>query len=79
MTTKKTFWDDPYQTELLTTITAVNKNFVTLQETIAYAFSGGQQSDDRTINGIKIFRPPGVLPHNKYNIKSTDTLTGGEA
>jgi Ser-tRNA(Ala) deacylase AlaX len=56
MTVKKFFWVDPYQTELLTTISSVDENVVTLKETIAYAFSGGQQSDDGTINGIKILK-----------------------
>jgi Ser-tRNA(Ala) deacylase AlaX len=56
MTVKKIFWVDPYQTELLTTISSVDENVVTLKETIAYAFSGGQQSDDGTINGIKILK-----------------------
>ena len=56
MTVKKIFWVDPYQTELITTISSVDENVVTLKETIAYAFSGGQQSDDGTINGIKILK-----------------------
>ena len=54
MTVKKVFWDDPYQTELQTVVTSANGNVLTLRETIAYAFSGGQQSDDGTINGFKI-------------------------
>jgi Ser-tRNA(Ala) deacylase AlaX len=54
MPVKKIFWDNPYQTELQTTITSVNGNIITLKETIAYAFSGGQQSDSGTINGFTI-------------------------
>src|SRR6266542_640781 len=54
MAVKKIFWVDPYKTELLTTISGVNGNIVTLTETIAYAFSGGQQSDDGTLNQYKI-------------------------
>ena len=42
--TKKLFWQDPYQTELRTTVTSVNQTEVTLQETIFFAFSGGQES-----------------------------------
>lgn len=56
MTVRKIFWEDPYQTELTTTVTGVSGNVVTLKETIAYAFSGGQQSDDGTINGFKIIK-----------------------
>ncbi|WP_100074724.1 alanyl-tRNA editing protein [Chryseobacterium camelliae] len=56
MPVRKIFWEDPYQTELTTRITGVSDTVVTLQETIAYAFSGGQQSDDGTINGFKIVK-----------------------
>lgn len=56
MPVKKIFWDDPYNTELVTTITGINNNVLTLKETIVYAFSGGQQSDDGTINDFKIVK-----------------------
>ena len=54
MAVKKVFWDNPYQTELQTVITSVNGNLLTLRETIAFAFSGGQQSDDGNISGFNI-------------------------
>jgi alanyl-tRNA synthetase len=41
MATKKMFWKDPYLTQLETIVTSVDKNVITLKETIAYAFSGG--------------------------------------
>ena len=41
----KTFWDDPYLTELEAKVTSVDGDFVTVDRTIAYAFSGGQESD----------------------------------
>lgn len=53
---KKIFWKDPYQTELITSITSVNGNDVTVKETIFYAFSGGQESDAGTINGYKVIK-----------------------
>lgn len=56
MPVRKIFWEDPYKTELITTITGINKNVLTLKETIVYAFSGGQQSDDGTINDFKIVK-----------------------
>ena len=54
MPTKKLFWDDPYQTECLAKVTEINGRKVKLDQTIFYAFSGGQESDEGTINGIKV-------------------------
>lgn len=51
---KKIFWQDPYLTELMTTVNSVDGTIITLAETIAYAFSGGQESDYGTINGANI-------------------------
>ncbi len=47
----KIFWEDPYQTTLETTLRTVCGNTVTLDETIFYALSGGQESDAGTIGG----------------------------
>lgn len=52
--TKKMFWLDPYRTELETTIQTVNSNKITVNETIFYAFSGGQESDYGTIGNHKV-------------------------
>ena len=52
--TKKIFWQDPYLTELDTTVQTVNGNQITVSETIFYAFSGGQESDRGTISGHKV-------------------------
>jgi Ser-tRNA(Ala) deacylase AlaX len=51
---RKVFWDNPYQTSLETTITAIEGNRVLLAETIAFSFSGGQESDKATLNGLSI-------------------------
>lgn len=49
--TKKVFWDNPYQTQLTTRVASVENECVTLEETIFYAFSGGQESDKGAIGG----------------------------
>ena len=54
MATKKVFWDDPYLTELEARVTGAEDNVITLDRTIAFAFSGGQQSDSGTIGGFEI-------------------------
>lgn len=54
MAVKKIFWEDPYLTEVETKITSVDNNIITLDKTVAFAFSGGQQSDSGTIGGYGI-------------------------
>ena len=51
---KKIFWANPYQTRLVTTVASVDGNRVLFEETIAYSFAGGQESDKATVNGIPI-------------------------
>lgn len=54
--TRKLFWVDPYQTQLDTHIASVNGADVTVEETILYAFSGGQESDHGTIGGHDVLK-----------------------
>ncbi|WNG32872.1 alanyl-tRNA editing protein [Archangium minus] len=49
--TRKVFWFEPYRTELETRVRDVNGDNITLEETIFYALSGGQESDHGTIGG----------------------------
>jgi len=49
--TIKTFWANPYQTVLITTVATVAGAQITLMETIFFAFSGGQESDQGRIGG----------------------------
>jgi Ser-tRNA(Ala) deacylase AlaX len=50
----KTFWEDSYLTELEAEVTSVDGDYITVDKTIAFAFSGGQESDYGTIGGYKI-------------------------
>lgn len=54
MSVKKLFWENPYLTELEAKIMSVKGNIITLDKTIVFAFSGGQQSDSGTIGGFQI-------------------------
>jgi Ser-tRNA(Ala) deacylase AlaX len=49
--TLKLFWQDPYRTEADATVVSVSGGDVTLDQTVVYAFSGGQESDHGTIAG----------------------------
>lgn len=51
---EKIFWANPYQHTLNTYVTEVNGSEVLLAETIAYSFSGGQESDKAFINNIGV-------------------------
>ncbi len=51
---KKVFWENPYQTSLETYVAKVVGNKVLFTETIAYSFSGGQESDTAYVNGLLV-------------------------
>lgn len=51
---RKVFWEDPYQRTLTTKVASVSENRILLEETIAFSFSGGQESDKAMINGLPI-------------------------
>ncbi|MPS74988.1 MAG: alanyl-tRNA editing protein [Chryseobacterium sp.] len=78
MTVRKIFWEDPYQTELTTSVAGISSNVVTLKETIAYAFSGGQQSDDGTINSFKIIKAEKSGKEIFYTIEEGHNLKPGD-
>jgi len=64
--TKKLFWEDPYLTECTATVTEINGNKIKLNQTIFFAFSGGQASDEGTIGGINVLEA--VKQGDKENI-----------
>jgi Ser-tRNA(Ala) deacylase AlaX len=69
--TVKTFWVDPYQTSLVTRVATVAGADITLDATIFFAFSGGQESDHGTIGGHP------VLTAQKLGQDLVYTLAGG--
>lgn len=52
--TFRQFWVDPYQSRLRTRVGAVAGDWVTLESTIFFALSGGQDSDQGTIGGSPV-------------------------
>ncbi len=51
---KKVFWDNPYQCHLNTRVATIHGNRILFDETIAFSFSGGQESDKATVDGMEI-------------------------
>lgn len=51
---EKIFWVDPYQHTLKTKVASVKDNEVLFEKTIAYSFSGGQESDRAFINELEV-------------------------
>lgn len=74
MVLKKMFWEDPYLKEINARVTSVNENVITLDKTIAYAFSGGQASDSGTINEYKIIEAKKFGKEILYNIDPIHNL-----
>jgi Ser-tRNA(Ala) deacylase AlaX len=78
---RKVFWEDPYKTNLTTTVTSVYGNQIVPEATIIYSFVGGQESDkalindmpvlDSKINGNLIYY---TLPDN-HNLQPGDIIT----
>lgn len=78
MAVRKIFWEDPYLDELTTLVTGVNEDIITLEETVAYAFAGGQQSDEGTIGGYKIVKAQKNGSEIYYTIESGHNLKPGD-
>jgi len=78
---KKVFWDNPYQSNLMTYVSSVNENRLLFEETIAFSFSGGQESDIALINGMKVINSEienkliyYILPEG-HNLSAGDKVT----
>jgi Ser-tRNA(Ala) deacylase AlaX len=75
----KLFWQDPYRTSLDTRIASVDGEVVTLAETIFYAFSGGQESDQGTIGGCKVLEARKDGGDIRYTLEQGHGLKAGDA
>ncbi len=75
---QKVFWENPYQTVLNTQVKAVNGSEVLFEQTIAYSFSGGQESDLAHINQMQVLssRKEGVLIY--YELPAEHGLKPGD-
>ena len=78
MAVTKIFWENPYLTEIEAKVTGVNNDIITLDRTIAFAFSGGQQSDSGTIGGYEIIEARKDGKEIFYNIAHNHYLNDGD-
>lgn len=75
---RKVFWENPYQKSLRTHVASVNGNQVVFEETIAYSFAGGQESDKATVNGISIIDSRMEGPLIYYTLPEGHGLSKGD-
>lgn len=75
---RKVFWEDPYLTSQETRIAAVSGDDVTLEETILYAFSGGQESDHGTIGGHEVLSARKAGADILYTLPPAHGLQAGD-
>lgn len=69
MVCRKIFWENPYLRHLDTHVKSVTGNVLTLKETIVFAFSGGQDSDNGTINGLEILKAEKIGNEIYYTVQ----------
>ncbi|WP_454785092.1 alanyl-tRNA editing protein [Legionella sp. WA2024007413] len=78
---RKIFWDNPYQSDLETRVVSIDNNYILFEETIAFSFSGGQESDHAYVNGLLVIdsKIEGNLIYyvlqDGHNLKPGDVVT----
>jgi len=79
MAVAKIFWEDPYLAELTAIVTSANLAVITVDKTIAFAFSGGQESDRGTMNGCEIIKAEKLGKQIFYTLPEEHNLRVGDA
>lgn len=75
---RKVFWDNPYQQRLTTRVTSVSDNKILLDKTIAFSFSGGQESDTASINDLQVIHSEIVDNLIYYTLEDGHGLSPGD-
>lgn len=79
MSVEKVFWQDPYLSELEARVNHAAGNLVTLDRTIIFAFSGGQQSDEGSIGGRRVLQAEKRGLEIYYSLEDGPELRPGQA
>lgn len=75
--TAKLFWEDPYLTQLDTRVAGVEGDDVTVEQTIFYAASGGQESDEGWIGTRRVVAAVNRGREIVYTLDSGDAFEPG--
>lgn len=75
---EKVFWKDPYLTQLKTHVTFVSGNDITVEQSIFYAFSGGQESDRGSIGDYPVIDARKQEQDIIYTLQEDHQLKVGE-
>lgn len=75
---KKVFWENPYLTELNTHITSVTGADITVDQTIFYAFAGGQESDSGMIGNYSVLKAQKQEQEIIYTLEEEPNLQIGD-
>ncbi len=75
---EKLFWSDPYQTRTEARVTCVQGDCITLDKTIFFALSGGQESDHGTINELPVLAARWDQQEIIYTLKPDHGLIPGQ-
>jgi Ser-tRNA(Ala) deacylase AlaX len=76
--TRKVFWEDPYLTEIETTVIGVSANDISVEQTIFYAESGGQESDHGFLNSYRVIKAQKEGKEIIYTLENDHELRVGE-
>lgn len=76
--TIKAFWDDPYRLRHEARVSAVSGDEIQLDETIFFAFSGGQESDAGSIGGHPVLDARAGGLDITYRLPDGHGLTSGD-
>jgi len=78
MSVEKVFWSNPYQTEIEAIVKSVSGSMITIDRTIFFAFSGGQESDSGTINEFNVVKAEKIGKEIYYTIDSEHNIKTAE-
>ena len=76
--TRKVFWEDPYCAQLDVTIVKIEENDVSVDRTIFYPFSGGQERDHGTLGDKNVLEVNKVGKDLVYKLENVSNLRVGE-
>jgi Ser-tRNA(Ala) deacylase AlaX len=74
----KLFWEDPYLRQCEARVTHISGDSLTLERTIFYAASGGQESDSGTIGGLPVLKADKEGTEIIYTLEGPHSLSKGD-